>query len=221
MLLDDMGVRFWKCMHRLRNALGRAPSQHHHHHHGGGQEAGERRTVVPGAGEVEAIMISALRRRARQAQAGTARRQRAQGNAVAVAGDSGGALMEPDVLLSLAQVLSDHLLQLLLNSGLRLESALDRLGKYLGAVNKLVGPVLDIEDPVVRRAAWAALRGAMPTPVLTTAYMWDGGDGGSVRSGSAIVLDDRRAKMQALIGAVHVASLLSTVDGVLTNYPCV
>jgi hypothetical protein len=226
-LLGDMETRFWKYMHRLRNGLGLAGEDAASE---GGQDelppcdaaggtAGlhaapySLRTLVPGAGVTEAVMICALRR------AAAFRRQQSFGSGSSDTGSS-----DADVFQGMADALSEHLLRLLLNSGMRLEPAMDALARYLVQVGSTTRPVLGLlfesealavpTRKAMARAAWEKMRTSMPPPLLSVAFRGLIGE-----SQLETVADDRVARWSALTAAARYATRMGLVDSVLTNHP--
>ena len=153
-LLDDEGVRFWKMMHRLRHALDRcgnaASADNGEDRTRTPEDMEQNTTLLPGGGVAEAVAIVALRRAAASAARSFVDSSRIPSNGVT----------ESDVFLSYANMLEEHLLALVMNSGLMLEESFGTVGEYLLQVDALVGPIFHL-DAALRRSAWHALRQLM------------------------------------------------------------
>ena len=213
-LLDDVGVRFWKYMHRLRHALelsGLETSQED------GQDLVESYsgtpldTVLPGGGVPEAVAIVALQQAAAAAAAKPSTMEHSKCNT----------LMDADVFLAFAQMLKEHLLCVIMNSGMLLEESTSALGEYLCKVKAIVGGVIvptDGRDEVRgwgqdrqnQPSKWQALRHSMPLPILLEAFQMNS---------NITVLDVKKVVIESLKSATRTACLTAAMGHCVTHFP--
>ena len=212
-LLDDAGVRFWKYMHRLRTALGLKGMDESDEN---GQDCidpttNDVYTLLPGGGLPEAVAIVALRHAAAAAamETTTTLTPTAAAAAGAAAAAAIGTLTDADVFLGYAQVLHEHMLQVMMNSGLLLEESLSLIQKYLKQIDQIIGTIIQNSKEITAsetKEQVQNIRHLLPQPIFVRAF-----------NSKQVTMDVKCVKIEAIKAATRAAVILNNVEFLLKN----
>tara|TARA_B100000795_G_C22785280_1_gene434302 strand:+ start:102 stop:2198 length:2097 start_codon:yes stop_codon:yes gene_type:complete len=222
-LLDDAGVRFWKYMHRLRTALGLKGMDESDEN---GQDCidpttNDVYTLLPGGGLPEAVAIVALRHAAAAAastvqtnacssmETTTTLTPTTAAAAGAAAAAAIGTLTDADVFLGYAQVLHEHMLQVMMNSGLLLEESLSLIQKYLKQIDQIIGTIIQNSKEITAsetKEQVQNIRHLLPQPIFVRAF-----------NSKQVTMDVKCVKIEAIKAATRAAVILNNVEFLLKN----
>ena len=179
---------------------------------------------MPGGGLPEAVAIVALRHAAAAAASASTVQTNACSSmettttltptaAAAAAGAAAaaaiGTLTDADVFLGYAQVLHEHMLQVMMNSGLLLEESLSLIQKYLKQIDQIIGTIIQNSKEITAsetKKQVQNIRHLLPQPIFVRAF-----------NSKQVTMEVKCVKIEAIKAATRAAVILNNVEFLLKN----